>query len=170
MKVARALFIYSFCFLVTIALGGCVTLMKAPSKPFGETSLTIPGDIESYHEKYKVSYIVWKALSEDMIEGLGGNRKGTLYTREYIILTLEKMESYLIDEGKELLTPHIEDFKAATEVLAKRRLNQGEMSRFKRALSRNMTEIQRQFSYRKAKQWIRPDVQYIDPEYMEAEE
>ncbi len=167
----KRLSIYSFCLLIAIALSGCVTLRgKAPSKPFGETSLKIPGDIESYHEKYKISYIIWEALSEEMIQQLGANRMRTLNTRERIILALEKMQESLIDEGKELLVPHIEDFKATTEELMKRRLNRGERSRLKRTLSRKMTEIERQFSYRKAKEWIKPDVQHIGPEYMEVED
>lgn len=168
----KRLFIYSFCLLITIALIGCVTLgkKKAPSKPFGEVTLSIPKDIESYQGKYKTIYVVWEALSEEMIQLLGKNRMRTLNTREQIILALEKMQGCLIDEGKELLIPHIEDFKATTEKLMERRLNQGGITRLKRVLSRKMTKIQKRFSYQKAKQWIRPDVVEISPEYLESEE
>lgn len=168
---AKRLSIYSFCFLIAIALSGCMTLgRKAQPMPFGETSLTIPGEIESFHEKYKTSYVVWKALCEELIQQLGGNRMRTLNTREQMILTLEKMQSYLTDEGRDLLAPHIEGLRTTTEELMKRRLNRGQIGRLKRELNKEKVEIEKRFSYRKAKEWIRLDVEEIPPEYLEGEE
>ena len=179
MNVARKPFMVALLSLICVSFIGCVTLKKGrppklfrarDAKPFGLTTLPMPAEPDSYRQKYKAAYIFWERWHGELIDRLGGNRKKEIQARQQSVLFLEKMQGYLVDEKKEALTPYIVGFRESTEKLMKRRLNRGEVARLKRSLEKQKRDIHRYFSYEKMEEWIKEDITYIPPEYLETEE
>ncbi|MEA3328568.1 MAG: hypothetical protein U9Q08_02365 [Candidatus Omnitrophota bacterium] len=156
-----------FCLILfsIIAFSGCATLKKGrlpklirgqKTKDIEETEETAKGMI-SCHRIYRNAYILWQACQEELIKKLGSNKKKDILLRERVIQNLERMQSCLLREKRDLFKGQIERFKELTEDLNTRRLNISQSRRLKRELYNQKRQIQREFSYKKMGGWIKPD-------------
>ena len=156
-----------FCLILVsmVIFSGCVTLKKGrpprlirgrKTEDAEEAKETAKGMI-SHRWIYKNAYMFWKACQGELIEKLGSNRKKDVLLRERIIQNLERMQSCLLGEKKDLFKDQIEKFKELTGDLKARRLNISRVRRLKRELFNQKREVQREFSYKKMSSWIKPD-------------
>ncbi len=156
-----------------VVLGGCATLEDKWRELFGGKKPTVKSptaDLEeviNYHKTYRNSYILWRACQEELIDKLGMNRKKELRLRYVIIGHLKAMQDCLKQEKAQGVGMAIQRFEDATSQLARRRLTNPEMQQLKRFLSREDRLFQKEFSYHKMQEWIKPSVRYISPDYLE---
>jgi len=61
----------------------------------------------------------------------------------------------------------VQRFEDMTSELARRRLTNPEIQQLKRSLSREDRIFQKEFSYQKMQKWIKPNVRYVSPDYLE---
>ncbi len=154
-------------------LAGCASLQDKWRELFGRKKPTVKSptaDLEeviNYHKTYRNSYILWRACQEELIDKLGMNRKKELRLRYIIIEHLKTMQSCLKQEKARDIGMVVQRFEDMTSELASRRLTNPEIGQLKRSLSREDRIFQKEFSYQKIQEWIKPNVRYVSPDYLE---
>ena len=162
--IPRKFAVYCVILFSITAFSGCVTLKKGrPPKLFrgkgqeDKDSADLSGKAVPCSRVYKDAYVLWKVCQGELIEKLGLNKKKDISLRQRTIQNLERMQICLIGEKRDALTASIVKIKGLTKKLIKRRLTKIQIQGLKRELSRQKREIQRNFSYNKMSDWIKPD-------------
>ena len=165
--------LFIFCITVVllnaVILGGCATLKEllGRKKPTVKDPTAGLQQVINYHQRYRDSYVLWRVCQEELLENLGRNRKKDLRLCYVVVEYLETMQSCLKQEKAPEIARTVQRFRDATGELVKRRLSKSEMQQLKRFLSRDGRIFQKEFSYRKMQDWIKPNVRYISPDYLE---
>lgn len=171
----RQLFISSVLIVLLsgIGLGGCASLQDKArelfirKKPIVKSPAAGLEKVINYRKTYRNSYILWRACQEELVDKLGVNRKKELRLRYIIIEHLKIMQSCLRQEKVRDIGMVVQRFEDMTSELARRRLTNPEIQQLKRSLSREDRIFQKKFSYQKMQKWIKPNVRYVSPDYLE---
>ena len=171
----RQLFISSILIVLLsgVGLGGCASLQDKArelfvrKKPIVKSPTADLEKVINYHKTYKNSYILWRACQEELVDRLGTNRKKEVRLRYIIIEHLKTMQSCLKQEKAQDIGMALQRFEDMTSELARRRLTNPEIQQLKRFLSREDRVFQKEFSYQKMQEWIKPSVRYVSPDYLE---
>ncbi len=154
--------------LNTVILGGCATLdeLFRRKKPTVKDPTAGLQQVINYRRRYRDSYILWRVCQEELLENLGRNRKKDLRLCYVVVEYLETMQDCLKQEKALEIARAVQKVRDATGELVKRRLSRSEMQQLKRFLSREGRIFQKEFSYNKMQDWIKPNVRYVNPDYL----
>ena len=174
MKKGQLLISYILIVLLSgVGLSGCASLqdkareMFVRKKPIVKSPTADLEKVINYNKTYRNSYILWRACQEEMIDKLGMNRKKDLRLRYIIIEYLKRMQSCLKQEKAQDIGVALQKFEDMTSELVRRRLTNPEVRQLKRFLSREGRVFQKEFSYQKMQEWIKPSVRRVSPDYLE---
>ena len=144
-------------------LFGCAALKKKftrkkKSKPREELFTPVKEyDVKPSIDLYQKHYIYWFNWHKKLVVELGGNFKSDIKCVEEMIANLGDMTTLLVDEKAGELFSHIRELKKIEDVLSKRNMSGGKKTRLKRVLEREYRAINRGFSPKKMKGYIRED-------------
>ncbi len=165
LQIARAiLLIISYSFLVTVI--GCDAFVRKftrkPKKIEKEEELVlVPKEYKvqarSNEELYQDYYIVWKSWSSELVDSLNSqsNRKKQVECIRYFIKNLENMKELLQEERQEILNTQLKELNKIKDKISVPNLNNSDFSMLKDQINIISRKIQRDFSYKKIKQWIK---------------
>jgi len=125
---------------------------------------------------YKNYYLYWKAWEDDLVNYLGqfghtkmrNNLKLRRSSKE-AISNLKLMQSYLIQEKAEELTPYIKELEKTAALFEEQDLSDAVATKVKYDIEKHKRTVQRQFDYSSAKKYILPDEKPKDLEEDEAQ-
>lgn len=152
-------------FLLLGTLSGCADLQqkivrkkKTPPKP---TFFTEPVRLTN-EESYRQRFMFWKSWQTELTKNLGGNHKKEVQSVLEARRHLAALPRYVEDEKGAEMAPFTEALDTLTRPLLKDRLSVMENAALSRRLEKLRLRVEKRFSPKKMKPFLKPDLPAID--------
>ena len=106
---------------------------------------------------YKTHYTMWKSWQDDLINGMGGNRKKTQRNAEEALNHLTEMSHYLMPEKEKTLEPRLEDMTRLVKKIEVGSYANSENADLRVELQKIKRLVSNDFYYDKVANQILPD-------------
>lgn len=152
--------------LFLLPIAGCATVQKKFTRKKKEpqhVAATIYMEEGPYQKKYsnsyyyKMHYALWKTWHEDLIKGIGGNRKKTERNAEESLNHLIQMRNYLVPAKQAELAPMVDELTGFTKKFESRAYSQSEEPEMRTELQKIKRLVDNDFYYDKVAGEILPD-------------
>lgn len=148
--------------ILIVLLSGCAGLQrKFVRKPKEKERPTPVVQTVDYsiglraEELYKKHFLFWQSWHTELIDRLGDNFKKRTVCYDQLISSLKSMRKYLAEEKARELDLFLLQIEALEKDLKKDRLNATETYRIKMVLEKTKRQIDKKFSYRDVKEYLK---------------
>lgn len=111
----------------------------------------------SNKQLYLNHYTYWKTWESEIITRLGQNRKKDRTMAASCLDELKKTKEYLIESKQSELEPYVEKLDTLVQEILNKDLSYGKAYDIKRELERHLRKVEKNFSFRKMTDFIKPD-------------
>ena len=151
---------------LVINLSGCASVQKKftrKKKEPAHIAAAVYFEEGPYQKKYsnayyyKTHYTMWKSWQDDLINGIGGNRKKTERNAEEALNHLTEMSHYLAPEKEKELEPLLEELTTLTKKIDMGTYSNSENADLRVELQKIKRLVSNDFYYDKVANEILPD-------------
>ncbi|MBM3253864.1 MAG: hypothetical protein FJZ16_06410 [Candidatus Omnitrophica bacterium] len=148
---------------ICLSLIGCGTLKKkleaVKTEPEG------PAPVPKMHSNlwwYKTHYTYWRYWEEELINSLSSdNPQKQIRCSTEALYNLKKMRERLVEEKQKELEPYIAQLDSITKDIIKKNITPGYLVLLRGNIEKHKRQIDKQFRYSKAWQFIKADTEKL---------
>ncbi|GEM_PF-903543 len=158
--------------VLSVNLAGCASVQKKftrKKKIPSHIPATVYFEEGPYQKKYsnayyyKTRYTMWKSWQDDLINGIGGNRKKTQRNAEEALNHLTEMSHYLVPEKEKQLEPLLEDLTQLAKKFETGAYSSSQTPGMRVELQKIKRLVANDFYYDKVANQILPDTVNVGP-------
>jgi hypothetical protein len=112
-------------------------------------------EIASPDVSYKTHFLYWRSWQDELISVLGGNYKRQMQAAEAALSNLRKLGELLVEDKSPLLETYVTQLSNLVEIIRMGDMSVSQLSRVRNDLSRHKRDVERDFTYSHAKDWIK---------------